>query len=351
MFYKSLLSSNMKHLNIVDANRARVTNLFLLGGFAVMLFTLIYRIFNEPNLEMILINICTSFGFLGAFFWLRRTQKLQEAIYFSTALIIIFMLIFTKLNQNVSFGLVWTYTVPIFVIPLHGVRVGLGLMAIYYSFIFGFIYVDYEAWQESGWDRLSLVRYIIVSFSLVTLSAFYSYIFEKFQNELYKHSTTDHLTALLNRRKIDEVIEDEISSMKRYNSYENGFSICIFDIDDFKKINDNFGHLVGDKVLKKIGELLACNLRKVDNAGRWGGEEFCVIMPHTDTKEAFKLMERIRAKIKEHDFGLTWQVTCSFGIATYDNTNLSKDTLIKYADTAMYKAKKEGKDRIYFGEK
>lgn len=349
--YNSLLTSNMKNLSVVDLNRARITNLFLLGGFAVMFFTLIYRIFNNPNLEMILIDICTSFGFLGAFFWLRRSHKLQETIYFSTFLIIVFMLFFTKLNHNVSFGLVWTYTVPLFVIPLNGYRAGLVLMGVYYAFIFGFIYIDYEDWLANGWDRLSLVRYVIVSFSLVILSTFYNLIFEKFRDELYKHSTTDHLTNLLNRRKIDEILEHQISSIKRYSAQKKQFSICIFDIDDFKRINDNFGHLIGDKVLKTIGDLLLKNLRIVDHAGRWGGEEFCIIMPHTNSQEALLLVERIKKSINEYNFELPWKITCSFGVATYDDFNLSKDTFIRYADTAMYRAKNEGKDRIYFGAK
>lgn len=163
------------------------------------------------------------------------------------------------------------------------------------------------------------------------------------KNQLLKElSVTDKLTGLFNRTKLDEVLND---NLQMYERYDNSFSVIILDIDFFKKINDNFGHHIGDEVLKDFAKILQSNVRNTDFIGRWGGEEFLIICPETDSAGAVRLANLLREKIYSHDFEAVGRVSASFGVAQVDVGDSSKDLLNK-ADWAMYSAKAEGKNRV-----
>lgn len=126
----------------------------------------------------------------------------------------------------------------------------------------------------------------------------------------------------------------------------------MFDIDYFKEVNDNYGHTVGDQVLERIGEIVQRETRDVDLAGRYGGEEFCVVMPQTDLEGAERLAQRIREAIKSETFrgnGETFTVTCSFGIASLEEIILDPEALLKAADDALYEAKNSGRNCVVVG--
>ncbi|MEO2069444.1 MAG: diguanylate cyclase [Desulfurobacteriaceae bacterium] len=151
----------------------------------------------------------------------------------------------------------------------------------------------------------------------------------------------DALTGLYRRDILHDLIEKEFYRSKRYGYH---FSILMIDTDDFKKINDTYGHLVGDKVLKKVAETIRKTLRKSDIAVRYGGEEFLVILPHTDLNKAGIVAERLRKNIEKLDIeGL--KVTVSIGVA--DNSLSSNlEELIQKADQALYVAKRTGKNKV-----
>lgn len=155
-------------------------------------------------------------------------------------------------------------------------------------------------------------------------------------------STTDHLTKLCNRIKFNQALNDEINRVKRYH---NDLSIIMFDIDHFKKVNDNFGHPVGDEILITLSALVKSMARNTDIVARWGGEEFIILTKDTDIKGAAMLAERIREKIQEHHFEKVNSITCSFGVTGFlENDDMN--TLILRADTALYKAKNTGRNRV-----
>ena len=162
------------------------------------------------------------------------------------------------------------------------------------------------------------------------------------QHELHTASITDGLTGLYNRRHLLERLASEIGRSRRH---DHPLSVILFDLDGFKGINDRYGHRIGDEVLVGVAGLLRSLARETDISGRYGGEEFLVILPDTDAREAATLANRIREAIKT----LTWsepalKVTISGGIGEYLGTDI--DELIERADQKLYRAKAAGRDRI-----
>jgi len=166
--------------------------------------------------------------------------------------------------------------------------------------------------------------------------------YDKHQEELKRKVYIDDLTQIYNRTYFEERFTKEIS---RYKREESPLSLIFMDIDKFKNLNDNYGHQVGDEVLKELANLLNKNIRQTDTFARWGGEEFVIIQPNTILQNSKKVAEHLRKIIKNHLFCSDLSVTCSFGIATYRDTD-SPEAIIKRADEALYRAKNSGRDRV-----
>lgn len=171
--------------------------------------------------------------------------------------------------------------------------------------------------------------------------------------DLYKRAThfeqmarTDELTGLFNRRVMTESLATETARATRYSS-----PLCIqmIDLDHFKKINDTHGHPVGDEVLGRFAKIIAGTVRAADIAARFGGEEFCVLLPGTDAGGGHEFAERTREKLSDETFvglkGKTFSVTCSIGVAQFRPGDDEPTDLIERADKALYQAKREGRDR------
>lgn len=160
--------------------------------------------------------------------------------------------------------------------------------------------------------------------------------------ELEELSITDPLTEIYNRRKFNELLTHEVERSKRYKT---GLSIIMCDIDHFKKINDTFGHDVGDNALQVFSTKITENIREVDMFARWGGEEFMILMPNVTIGNASSVAEKLRKVIEETKIKNVNSLTASFGV-----TDLSEDdtaeTFIKRVDEAMYKAKNSGRNKV-----
>lgn len=340
------MTSAIRGDKISDVYRLMLLNAFLICATISMLLVLIYRLFNPISPIYIFIDGVASISFLGSFFYLRKSQNIEKISVFSSTIMVVLMIGFIHVEAGKSFGLVWTYMIPIYVILLNGFKKGGILTMIFYIGMFILYNVDYDEWVKNGWDSLSAIRYIITSTIVVLLCITYDYIFYVFQRKLHEQSATDALTGLNNRRNIDLILNQEIKKQKRVFT---NLSFCIFDIDNFKSINDQYGHLVGDRVLKEIATLAKNNLRTNDIIGRWGGEEFCVISSNTSLDEAMVVFKRLRATIGEFDFKLKRNVTCSFGISKLKN-DFDLESLISRADTLLYEAKNSGKNKICIEE-
>lgn len=167
-------------------------------------------------------------------------------------------------------------------------------------------------------------------------------------DKLKELATTDALTNLANRKRIMEVLKSYFDQHKRYTT---PFSILMIDIDFFKNINDNHGHLAGDAVLKQVAKIFLKSLRNVDYTGRYGGEEFLIVLPETNGEEACKSGERIREATKNHIFLYEKQairVSVSIGVATADEGDKDVDSLIGRADDALYQAKDGGRNQVVY---
>jgi diguanylate cyclase (GGDEF)-like protein len=157
-------------------------------------------------------------------------------------------------------------------------------------------------------------------------------------------ANVDGLTGTFNRRYFEAKIQEKIAEADRYLG---NMSLLMLDIDRFKSINDEFGHLLGDEVLKQITSLIAHHLRRIDLLCRYGGEEFAIIAPATTEANAAVLAGKLRSLIEHHEFpGIPRSITVSFGLAAFPTHGRTRDALVRAADSALYAAKQSGRNRI-----
>lgn len=160
-------------------------------------------------------------------------------------------------------------------------------------------------------------------------------------------ATTDPLTGLSNRAKFDEALAREIVRSRRFDTT---LSLVLYDIDHFKRINDNYGHPVGDDVLIKLSALFSQRMRATDLLARWGGEEFAILIPHSDAAAAMRLARLLKEAVESADFSKVGRLTCSFGVAQLGEGESAED-LVARADAALYRAKLSGRNRVELADK
>ena len=201
---------------------------------------------------------------------------------------------------------------------------------------------DYFA--PSNLQSVSSLGYTVF-FVAATLGVMWMEI-QRLESDLVRLATIDGLTGILNRRAFLDASEREISRCSRSGET---FGFAMFDLDLFKRINDSYGHQVGDKVLRLFTDTLRSVLRSHDFLGRYGGEEFALVMPGIDKTAACAIVERCRQAVErrsiEHD-GRPIKLTVSAGVAAFGEDGIDLETLIKAADAALYRAKASGRNRI-----
>ncbi|HEX5329037.1 sensor domain-containing diguanylate cyclase [Sulfuricurvum sp.] len=164
--------------------------------------------------------------------------------------------------------------------------------------------------------------------------------------ELIHQAAIDPLTGIYNRFQLNLLLTRKVEQSYRDHST---FSVLFIDLDHFKTINDQFGHLEGDRILVEFTALTRETLRSSDLFCRWGGEEFIIVLDKADLETAYPIAEKLRQRIRDHDFGLNTSLTLSIGISQYDPAFTIRDT-IKAADTAMYRAKHQGRNQTVLME-
>ena len=169
---------------------------------------------------------------------------------------------------------------------------------------------------------------------------------KRLETLLREQATHDALTGLGNRHDFQRHFREELS---RRDRYQRASAVLLLDLDHFKKVNDRYGHDAGDFVLKRVSQLIQDQLRAVDVPARWGGEEFCILLPETGLEEALAAAERIRAGLAREP--LDYQegeipITVSIGVTTLRPDDHRIEDVIKRADAALYRAKREGRNRV-----
>jgi diguanylate cyclase (GGDEF)-like protein/putative nucleotidyltransferase with HDIG domain len=165
---------------------------------------------------------------------------------------------------------------------------------------------------------------------------------------LEQKSRIDELTGLFNRRHFEERLKEELS---RHSRYGDAFSILMIDLDNFKAYNDVYGHPAGDILLGQIGKIIKSSVRNIDQAFRYGGDEFVVILPQTTRDDAYIVGERVRGQLAREMEKKAITVTCSIGLASYPSDGVISGELVDMADTALYNAKRTGGNRIFLSSK
>lgn len=187
----------------------------------------------------------------------------------------------------------------------------------------------------------------IISFNTYMVDITDKIALQSAHKKLQKLSIYDPLTQVYNRLKLDMLLQNNYESFQRYGKI---FSVIIIDIDYFKSVNDEHGHLVGDEVLKEMASLIKGNLRESDSFGRWGGEEFLIISEFTISSDAYVLAEKIRKIVSSFEFHTVKTKTISLGLSQIDE-DLSINDLLQEADNALYKAKNSGRNRTIMYKK
>jgi len=211
----------------------------------------------------------------------------------------------------------------------------------------------YRKWvhvtYQKGYSLKEVFGIIVVSALIMLGLIFWIRILKKdinnrkeLEKELQKLSIIDSLTGIFNRYKIDSALKQQIAYSKRSNT---PLSIIFFDIDHFKRINDTYGHQAGDEILKKLTVLIKEHLREYDIFGRWGGEEFIIILPDTSVKQAVKVAQKLKSIIEKNKFKYIDKLTCSFGVTELKPEDNS-DSFLTRVDSLMYEAKKRGRNKI-----
>lgn len=202
--------------------------------------------------------------------------------------------------------------------------------------------VNDDAIEESGLkdgDHITIGETILKFISHSSVEA-------RYHEEVYQLATHDALTELCNRRHFSELMEKELARAQRHG---RPLILCILDLDLFKAVNDQYGHIAGDAVLRQFSEILRDHVRADDIAARIGGEEFAVLLPETPLEQALQFAERLRDAVASHDFrpgGESRQITVSIGVADMGPKRNSRSSLMRDADAALYRAKEQGRNRV-----
>ena len=204
-------------------------------------------------------------------------------------------------------------------------------------------------------EQNTLVVLVFSIFTLVSLITLVYFFFRqmktrlnRFHEELRVMATTDTLTGIYNRGRLLERFRDEFERSKRHG---NELACILFDLDHFKRINDSHGHQAGDEVLVAFAKLVAGHVRPYDIFGRYGGEEFLLVLPQTDSQAAQRFAERIRVLVETDltphlSFALDTPVTVSLGVTNANVADETIDTILKRADDALYRAKEHGRNKV-----
>ncbi|MDH5182745.1 MAG: GGDEF domain-containing protein [Gammaproteobacteria bacterium] len=319
---------------VIQASRIRVARLFLLFGMIIGSVATLSSLYLGMTGEAIggIVSILVT----PVILWLSTKPRFKYLPNIAAIIITLSFSLgsaFMVLHQ--SEGLVWLGVVPIMYFYLTNRFIGLVLSLLTIAaYIISFVF--YESIHGIAPVNIGVLGQAIAVYLYATLlSWLYETEWTGIQTKLRELSDRDYLTGIMNRRAVMRSIEASISN---YERKKTPFSLILFDIDNFKKINDSHGHEVGDHVLKEMVSIIESNIRCSDIFGRWGGEEFIIIC-NSQIDKCYQLAEKLCAELSVTDFKYIKHLSASFGVAQYRG-NESISEMIDRADGHLYDAKK-----------
>ena len=320
--------------------RAQLLNFFLI---LMALVLLVASVFNWLTVQFYLISsieaVLSAFCFWAYYRFRTRLDLVATGWIVSsiTGLISIILIIYTK-GQRDSYALTIIY--PLIAYSLHGTRKG----SIAYG-IFSLIVIGTIAYGWTHWEMVSPIS-TLFNVSVVLLIGggiiiYYEFTKEEALNSAHMAAMTDPMTGIWNRTMFNQVLDREIANSRRYKV---PFSLILSDLDHFKRVNDTYGHHIGDSVLKEYAGIIRERKRSTDHMSRWGGEEFAMILPNTRLVEAETVVKALIEAVRRHRFKDVGGITVSMGVGEFNDLTNRVD-FFKGIDRALYEAKQQGRNR------
>lgn len=342
IFYLSIVAASMRLLDIILFSSAKSTSELWSKGILISHTALLF-------FYTAVLLVTSRMRKMGQVNTVMRTVEYAVPIIILLSGIVIVTIDQLVTSSITPFLVVCVVTGAIFLIrPLASVIMYIGSYLIYYNSI-ALTITDYRVLLS---NRVNGATVVALGLLISIMSWHYNYInttqghrIRSQQKQLEKMAYHDSLTGLYNRHFFDETIKNELLAIQRYG-YES--VIILLDIDNFKNINDTYGHLVGDQVLVQLAQLITCNIRDSDIVSRFGGEEFIILLPRTPLPTGFMLAEKLRKLISEKAFvadTITLHITASFGVSLLESGEGYK-SYFSNADKALYLAKDKGKNKV-----
>ena len=354
-FIPSSLVNENKPEDMTDIEISRFVFQFTLFGLVGSIFLYAFSLYSWFNQRPDIALALFIFGIASTVItiYVNRTRQFALSVWAGTVVIFLLSLYLVATGGVNQTGPLWVY--PLFILTLYiqghrnGLIIGLALLAV----LTILLYVPLEAVQVADYESSFKGRFLTSSLAILLMSwilelsrsrAFMA--LTQYHRELEEVSRTDYLTGALNRRAMMERLNEEVS---RYNRNGDVFSVLLIDIDNFKQVNDEYGHTIGDCVLKKLSAIMKEQLREHDSVSRWGGEEFLVLLPSTVLEQGHYVAEMLRQHVKEYRFdcanGSDLQITLSIGVSSSEYTSDALD-YVDQADARLYQAKRTGRNRV-----
>ena len=276
-------------------------------------------------------------------YYLCKQQQNQKLVRYSVASALLIMATVGAVYKLDGYnGQIWVPVLPLLFSFLVGVKSGSIFSAIY-LLVYSISYFSFEKIHGVTPIEIEFWSMAVVAFIFVlVVTALFQKEIQKDKKHLSDVAKFDFLTQLLNRRGFVPRIEEEVARVGRYSG---DLSIIVADIDNFKLVNDNFGHGVGDKLLAEFARILLTYTRSSDLVARWGGEEFVILAPNTEMCACLDLAEKLKSVIEQHSFTDVGHITSSFGVTQYKQSE-GWSEFFDRADTNLLKAKHAGKNRV-----
>lgn len=352
-----LRSMERQSLDLIREAGFRRINAVILCGLSVLILS-VYFVFDiyKQNLGILPILALAAVMPCVCLLWMRRREDVKLPMLcmgFNLLLLAILTLVFCSSPDGGS--LLWHLIFPPLVVFCMGLRLGFLIWGAYFVFLLFIMYSPLQAYLNYDYPGALRTRFMIAN--LLEFAAFWILEFVREQahkalianlDRMSRYAYTDPLTDLGNRRDFQNHLNWVQAQAKRTGS---SFSLALVDLDHFKRVNDTYGHQVGDLVLKHCAENISSSLRETDRLFRWGGEEFALLMPNTSLPDAVGVAERVRVNLAAAPYlhkGRPIFVSISLGVDSWSGDN-DATTLLTNADARLYLAKAGGRNRVHAG--